>query len=252
MKIKSIIVDDEKIARDVLRNYLGKYCPAVDLIGEAENIREAVPLIKSAQPELVFLDVEMPYGNAFDVLEACPDQRFETIFITAYAEYALRALNQSAAYYILKPIDITELIAAVSKVQDGILRNEEFDRTKVLLQNLKLNPEQQQIILPTMQGFDIIKTSTITKLQANGNFTDVYFVDGSYRMICKFLKHFEETLTVPFVRIHRSYIVNLNFITSYTRSAGGFVTMADGSEIEVSASYKEGLLKALQVRGLGA
>lgn len=245
MKIKSIIVDDESIAREVLDNYLKKYCPAVEVIGLAEHIKEAVPMIKSLQPQLVFLDVEMPFGNAFDILEACGDQQFETIFITAYSEYSLKALNLSAAYYILKPIDILELIAAVNKAQVAILKKEEFNRTQILLQNLKLKPGKQQIILPTMQGFDVIKSADIIKLQANGNFTDVYLVNGTSKMICKFLKHFDELLDAPFVRIHRSSIINTSFIKSYSKSAGGFVTLLDGSEMEVSATYKEDLLKAL-------
>jgi two-component system LytT family response regulator len=244
MKIKAVIVDDELIAREVLENYLTKYCPVVEIIGQAQHIKEAVPMIQSLQPQLVFLDVEMPYGNAFDVLEACQDQQFETIFITAYSEYSLRALNMSAAYYILKPIDITELISAVNKVQLSILKTEDFNRAKILLQNLKLQPEKQQIILPTLQGFDVIKTEHIIKLQANGNFTDVYLADGSCKMICKFLKHFDELLSTPFVRVHRSFIVNTRFIKSYSKSAGGFVTLLDGSEIEVSATHKEQLLKA--------
>lgn len=244
MKIKAVIVDDELIAREVLENYLKKYCPVVEVIGQAQHIKEAVPLIKSLQPQLVFLDVEMPYGNAFDVLEACQGQQFETVFITAYSEYSLRALNMSAAYYILKPIDITELISAVNKVQLSILKSEDINRTSILLQNLKLQPEKQQIILPTLQGFDVIKTENIIKLQANGNFTDVYLADGSCKMICKFLKHFDELLGSPFVRIHRSFIVNTRFIKSYSKSAGGFVTLLDGSEIEVSATHKEQLMKA--------
>lgn len=245
MKIKAVIVDDELIAREVLENYLKKYCPVVEVIGQAQHIKEAVPMIQSLQPQLVFLDVEMPYGNAFDVLEACQEQQFETIFITAYSEYSLRALNMSAAYYILKPIDITELISAVNKVQLSILKTEDFNRTQILLQNLKLQPEKQQIILPTLQGFDVIKTENIIKLQANGNFTDVYLSDGSCKMICKFLKHFDELLSIPFIRIHRSFIVNTRFIKSYSKSAGGFVTLLNGSEIEVSATYKEQLLKAI-------
>ncbi|HEY6503261.1 MAG TPA: LytTR family DNA-binding domain-containing protein [Chitinophagaceae bacterium] len=247
MRIKSIIVDDELIARNVLQNYLEKYCPVVEVIGQAQHIKEAVPMIQSMQPQLVFLDVEMPFGNAFDILEACQDQRFETIFVTAYTEYSLKALNRSAAYYILKPIDITELVAAVNKVQVSILKSEEFNRTQILLQNLKLKPEQQQIILPTLQGFDVIKTSSITKLQAKGNFTEVHFADGSFKLICKFLKHFDELLEDPFIRIHRSFIINLNFIKSYSKGAGGFVTLLDGSEIEVSATYKDQLLKTLGV-----
>jgi two-component system LytT family response regulator len=247
MKIKSIIVDDELIARNVLENYLQKYCPVIEVVGQAQHIKEAVPMIKSLQPQLVFLDVEMPFGNAFDILEACQDQRFETIFVTAYTEYSLKALNRSAAYYILKPIDITELVSAVNKVQVSILKSEEFNRTQILLQNLKLKPEQQQIILPTLQGFDVIKTASITKLQAKGNFTEIYFTDGTFKLICKFLKHFDELLEEPFVRIHRSFIVNLNYIKSYSKSAGGFVTLQDGSEIEVSATYKDQLLRTLGV-----
>lgn len=245
MKIRTIIVDDELIARQVLENYLQKYCPVIELIGQAQHIKEAVPMIKSLKPQLVFLDVEMPYGNAFDILEACSEEKFETIFITAYSEYSLKALNKSASYYILKPIDILELVAAVNKVQETILRSDEFDRNRFLLENIKLKPEKQQIILPTLQGFDVIKTDSIVKLQANGNFTDIYLVDGSRKMICKFLKHFDELLDHPFTRIHRSFIVNTNFIKSYSKSAGGFVTLLDGSEIEVSASYKEHLLKTL-------
>ncbi len=245
MKIKSIIVDDEQIARSVLKNYLEKYCPVVEVTGEAQHIKEAVPMIRLQQPQLVFLDVEMPFGNAFDILEACQDQQFETIFVTAYAEYSLKALNRSAAYYILKPIDITELVTAVNKVQLSMLKSEEFNRTRILLQNLKLKPEQQHIVLPTLQGFDVIKTASITKLQAKGNFTEVYFTDGSFKLICKFLKHFDELLDEPFIRVHRSFIINLNFIKSYSKAAGGFITLLDGSEIEVSATYKEQLLKTL-------
>jgi len=245
MKIKTVIVDDELIARNVLDGYLKKYCPVVDVIGQAQHIKEAVPMIRSLQPQLVFLDVEMPFGNAFDILEECQDQKFETIFVTAYAEYSLKALNRSAAYYILKPIDINELIAAVNKVQDAISKTEEFNRTQILLQNLKLKPEQQQIILPTLQGFDVIKTSSITKLQAKGNFTEVHLTDGSFKLICKFLKHFDDLLEFPFIRIHRSFIVNLNFIKSYSRGAGGYVTLVDGSEIEVSSTYKDQFLKTM-------
>ncbi|MEI9810111.1 MAG: response regulator [Bacteroidota bacterium] len=149
---------------------LKKYCPVVEVVGQAEHIKDAVPMIRSLQPQLVFLDVEMPFGNAFDILEACQDQRFETIFVTAYTEYSLKALNRSAAYYILKPIDITELVTAVNKVQVSILKSDEFDRTKILLQNLKLKPEQQQIILPTLQGFDVIKTASITKTAGQWKF----------------------------------------------------------------------------------
>lgn len=245
MKIQSIIVDDEQIARNVLAGYLQKYCPAVEVLGQAEHIKEAVPMIKELKPHLVFLDVEMPFGNAFDILEACGEQDFQAIFITAFSEYSMKALNKSAAYYILKPIDIAELIAAVNKVQESLQKQEEFNRNRILLNNLKLRPEKQQIVLPTMQGFDVIKTDSITRLQAKGNFTEVYTTDSPMKLICKFLKHFDEMLEEPFIRIHRSSIINLGFVKSYSKGAGGYVTMQDGAEIEVSATYKEQLLKKL-------
>ncbi|MFN8292066.1 MAG: LytTR family DNA-binding domain-containing protein [Chitinophagaceae bacterium] len=249
MKIKAVIVDDELIAREVLQNYLTKYCPVVEVAGQAQDIREAVPLIRSVQPRLVFLDVEMPFGNAFDILEACGDQPFETIFITAFSEYSMKALNRSAAYYILKPIDITELVTAVNKVQESLLKKEELNRNRLILENLKRKPDQQQVVLPTMQGFDVIRTNEITMLQAKGNFTEVRLSNGTHKLICKFLKHFDDLLEHPFVRVHRSFIVNLQYIKSYSKGAGGYLTLHDGSEIEVSASYKEQLLKELGVSG---
>jgi two-component system, LytTR family, response regulator len=136
-KIKSVIVEDESAAREVLRNYLQKYCPQVEVVGEAQNIKEAVPLLHEVKPQLVFLDVEMPFGNAFDVLEACKDLQFETIFVTAFSEYSLKALNQSAAYYLLKPISIEELIVAVNKVQQQIATQDIFNRNKIIIENFR-------------------------------------------------------------------------------------------------------------------
>jgi two-component system LytT family response regulator len=150
-KIKSVIVEDELAAREVLKNYLSKYCPQVEVVGEAQNIKEAVPLLHEIRPQLVFLDVEMPFGNAFDVLEACKDLQFETIFVTAFSEYSLKALNQSAAYYLLKPISIEELIVAVNKVQHQIMNHEIFNRNKIIVENFhESKPEKQQVILPTL------------------------------------------------------------------------------------------------------
>ncbi|MDF2831421.1 LytR/AlgR family response regulator transcription factor [Chryseobacterium indoltheticum] len=241
MKIKSVIVDDEKIAREVLSNYLTKYCPQIEILGEAENIKDAVPLIAEMQPQLVFLDVEMPFGNAFDVLEATKEFSYETIFITAFSQYSLQALNKSASYYILKPIDIQELILAVNKVAESIEKKDELNRNKILLENLKLKPEKQQLILPTLQGFDVVKTEDIIRLQADGNFTQVYLTDNTKKMVCRFLKHFDDLLESPFVRVHRSHIINTNFVKSYHKS--GTATLSDNSEIEVSGSFKEQFLK---------
>jgi len=241
-KIKSVIVEDEAAAREVLRNYLTKYCPQVEIVGEAQNSREAVPLLHELQPQLVFLDVEMPFGNAFDVLEACSTLNFETIFVTAFSDYSLKALNRSAAYYLLKPISIEELIVAVNKVQQQVINKELFNRNKIIVENFREpKAEKQQVILPTMEGFEVVKMEDIVRLKGNGNFTDLYLVDGTKKMACRFLKHFSEMLPLPFIRVHKSHIVNLRFVKLYNK--GGYITLIDGAEVEISPTYKEDFLK---------
>lgn len=241
-KIRSVIVEDETAAREVLRSYLTKYCPQVEIVGEAQNSREAIPLLHELQPQLVFLDVEMPFGNAFDVLEACSSLTFETIFVTAFSEYSLKALNRSAAYYLLKPISIEELIAAVNKVQQQVMNKELFNRNKVIVENFREpKQEKQQVILPTMEGFEIVKMEEIIRLKGNGNFTDLYLTNGNKKMACRFLKHFTEMLPLPFLRVHKSHIVNLNFVKLYNK--GGYITLEDGAEVEISPTYKEDFLK---------
>jgi two-component system LytT family response regulator len=241
-KIKSVIVEDEATAREVLKTFLSKYCPQVEIIGEAQNIKEAVPLLHDLQPQLVFLDVEMPFGNAFDVLEACKDLSFETIFVTAFSEYSLKALNQSAAYYLLKPISIEELVTAVSKVHLQILNQETFNRNKIIVENFhETKPGKQQVILPTLEGFEVVKMEDIVRLRGNGNFTDLHLANESKKMVCRFLKHFTEILPFPFIRVHKSHIINVHFVKAYNK--GGYVTLYDNTEIEVSATYKEAFLK---------
>jgi two-component system LytT family response regulator len=241
-KIRSVIVEDETAAREVLRSYLTKYCPQIEIVGEAQNSREAAPLLHELEPQLVFLDVEMPFGNAFDVLEACGDLNFETIFVTAFSEYSLKALNRSAAYYLLKPISIEELIVAVNKVQQQVMNKELFNRNKVIVENFREpKPEKQQVILPTMEGFEIVKMDEIVRLKGNGNFTDLYLTNGNKKMACRFLKHFSEMLPLPFLRVHKSHIVNLNFVKLYNK--GGYITLEDGAEVEISPTYKEDFLK---------
>lgn len=243
MQIRSIIVEDEANARAVLAGYLKKYCPQVELVGEAQHIREAVPLIETLQPQLVFLDVEMPYGNAFDVLEATQHIPFETIFVTAFSEYALRALNMSAAYYLLKPISIEELIVAVNRVEEHLLSAETFNKNKIIVENFKTRqPEKQQLILPTMEGFDVVKIDQIVRLKGNGNFTDLYLSDGSKKMVCRFLKHFADLLPHAFLRVHKTHIINIDFVKSYHKGMGGYVVMQDGAEVEISPMYKEAFM----------
>lgn len=244
MKIKSVIVEDETSAREALKAYLTKYCPQIEVVGEAHDARQAVPVLHELKPQLVFLDVELPFGNAFDVLDACKDLYFETIFVTAFSEYSLRALNQSAAYYLLKPVSIEELIIAVDKVQQHVINKEIFDRNSVAVTNYREQQvEKRQIILPTVEGFEVIKMEDIIRLQGNGNFTDIYLTNGIKKMACRFLKHYAEILPYPFVRVHKSHIINIHCVKSYHKSLGGYVILNDKTEIDISANYKEEFLK---------
>jgi two-component system LytT family response regulator len=244
MKIQSVIVEDESSAREALKSYLAKYCPQIEVIGEASNAKEAILGLHEWKPQLIFLDVEMPFGNAFDVLDNCKDIYFETIFVTAYSEYSLRALNQSASYYLLKPINIEELIIAVNKIQTHILNQEIINRNQILLENFRESrPEKRQVILPTLEGFEVVKMENIIRLQGNGNFTDIYLRDKTKKMVCRFLKHFEEILPPPFIRVHKSHIINVDYVKSYHKNSGGYVLLEDGNEIEVSPAYKENFLR---------
>ena len=245
-KIRTVIVEDEMSAREVLKNYVTKYCPQLEIVGEAYDCKSAVEVLHKLQPQLVFLDVEMPYGNAFDVLEGCKDLYFETIFATAFSEYSLRALNQSAAYYLLKPISIEELIQAVNKVQQHIINNEIFNRNRIMVENFR-EPrlECQRVILPTLEGFEVERIEDIQRLQGNGNFTDVYFRNKikPKKMVCRLLKYFDEILPHPFMRVHKSHIINTTSIKSYLKNSGGIIVLEDDTEIEISPAYKEAFLK---------
>lgn len=243
-KITAIIVEDEDAALKALERYIQKFCPQIQLIGAAHNCNEAIEVIHTCKPQLVFLDVEMPFGNAFDVLDGCKDISFETIFVTAFSEYSLRALNQSASYYLLKPVSIEELIIAVNKVQQQLHQKQFINRNQILVDNSKeARPEKQQIILPTLDGFDVVKMEEIVRLKGNGNFTDVFLQDGSKKMVCRFLKHFTEMLPYPFIRIHKSHVINIHFVKSYHKGAGGYVMLNDGAEVEVSVGYKDAFLE---------
>lgn len=240
-KIRTIIVEDELAARKALSSYIQKYCPQLEIVGMAENGKDGIELIKTANPQLVFLDVEMPFANAFDVLEACGEVNFQTIFVTAFTEYAIKALNMSAAYYLLKPIDIEELILAVTKVAESIQKEQYFNHNQMVVHNLQ-HQSEQQLVMPTLDGFDVIPVKDVVRLKGNGNFTNIYTTNQKEFMVCRFLKHFESILPSNFLRIHKSHIVNTHFIKSYKRGAGGYLTLLDGSELEVSTSYKDILM----------
>lgn len=244
--MKAVIIDDEKDSRQILANYLTKYCPDVTVCGFGESVATGLDAIKQHNPDIVFLDIEMPYGNGFDLLEKADDHSFETVFVTAFGNYAIQALNQSAAYYLLKPIDIDELVKAVEKIKKERSDLSYTQHARVLLDNMRSNG-QQKIMLPTLEGFEIVPISKILYCEAADNFTKFYFDEGQPLMICRTLKYFEDVLQPHgFLRIHRSYMINPSFVIRYSKGKGGYVTMKNNQELEVSANKKQEFLSLFE------
>lgn len=239
MKLKAILVEDEANSREILRNYISKYCPDVNLLGEAATIKDGLKLINDLEPDLIFLDVEMPFGNAFDLLEQVQNRTFETIFVTAYNHYAMDALNNHAAYYLMKPINIDELIKGVAHVLDIKKRENEIEG-KILTSNF--STVEGKITIPQQDGFQVLEVADIHYCKADDNYTEIYLKEKRI-VVSKTLKYFEEALAnFPFVRIHKSYLVNLNSIVKYKKGKGGSVVLSIGKELAVSATKKANLL----------
>ena len=249
-KLRVLIVDDEQDSRDTLENYLLKYGGEIEIVDKCENIQLAKAVIDKEALDLVFLDVEMPYGNGFDLLDSLNKMDFEIIFVTAFSHYAIKALNLSASYYLLKPVDIDELEDAVNKVRKNKLSLDNQLHTKVLIENLsQANKQNQRVILPLLDGFEVIKIGEIIYCQAEDNFTRFHLSNGKEMLICRTLKHYQEALEeCGFSRIHRSYLINLDFVTKYNKGKGGFVTLNTGVELEVSATRKEAFLSVFGLK----
>jgi two-component system LytT family response regulator len=245
MILNAVIVDDEVASQETLTNYLKKYCPVVRVAGIANSVESGLETIRKHKPDVVFLDIEMPYGNAFDLLERLEEVDFEIVFVTAFSNYAIKALNLSASYYILKPIDIDELVNAVDRIVAAKENDKASVRSKILIENIQAEKKQnQKIILPLIDGFDVVKIKDIVRCQANDNFTDFYYTENPKKqMICRTLKYFDELLSdYDFVRVHKSHLVNFHHITKYIRGKGGQVVLANGDEVAVSETRKKELL----------
>ena len=252
MKITSIIVDDEPGARKTLMALLENYCPEIEVVEAVENVESGLRSIRKNQPDLVFLDIEMPGANGFQLLEQSSDKQFHVIFTTAYDEYALKAIRYSTLDYLLKPIDVIELQEAVEKVkslQPGKLMQEHLN---ILRENLSNNTRlQQKLILPTQEGFHVTKLSNIIRCAGERNYTQFHFADGKRIMVSKTLKNYEELLPEgDFFRIHKSHIINLHEVIRYTRGSTGVVTLSDGSEIDISRGKRDEFLRRMSAIGL--
>ncbi|NOT90370.1 LytR/AlgR family response regulator transcription factor [Ferruginibacter sp.] len=244
--INAIIIDDEAKGRLALREKLLSYCPQIKVLAEATNGQEAITLIQHHKPQLIFLDIEMPRMNGFEMLNELPEKNFHIIFTTAYDQYAIKAIKYAAFDYLLKPIDIEELRAAVTKI-DANENNQTKKQVELLQQNMQ-QPKKQlsKLAIPTLDGLLFYDISDIIHLEANSNYTNIYLANKIKITASKTLKEFEELLPDDiFFRTHHSHLINLNYIKRYIKGDGGQIELQNGSYVDVSRRKKDEFLKTI-------
>lgn len=245
----TVIIDDEAHCVQRLRDMLAACCSeSIALIGTFASADEGIRGITELQPQLVFLDVQMPGKSGFDMLKSLQQINFRIIFTTAYEKYALQAFKFSALDYLLKPVDPDELFTAVNKASTANPRADESGKMEVLLHNLlQVHDQSKKISVPTSEGFIFLRMSDIIRCQASINYTTIFLKGKRKLMVAKTLKEFEDMLgQYNFFRVHNSHLVNLICIESYQKGKGGSLVMSDGAEIEVSVRRKDTLLKRLK------
>ena len=246
-KITTVLIDDEQGARESLANLLSKYVDNIEVIGKADSASTGYNMIQELKPNLVFLDVEMPNGNAFDLLEKFETIDFHIIFVTAYDHYAIKAIKYSAIDYLLKPIDLDELRSAVEKYKALSGKSKDInEKIKLLLSNLSNDVGAKKIVVPDNEGLNLIHLQDIVRCESDGDYTNIDLANGKRILSANTLGDYEDLLTNSgFFRIHRSSIINLSHIKKYIRGEGGSVVMSDGSEVEVSRRKKAEFLDKL-------
>ena len=243
-RLRAVIIDDEHHARENLSILISDFAQEIEVIGQADGPSSGEKIINELNPDVVFLDIRMPSGSeGFDLLAALPEKNFQVVFVTAFKDYAIKALNAKALHYILKPIDIEDLRAATEKLLEYRQSFDEDSSNKLAYQNsldnlkteiLKLSSDRK-ITLFHARGFKIVREKEIMYLEADNNLTHLYFKDGTHYLDGKTIKVFEEMLNPDsFIRIHKSHIINLDYLKEYSNSQGNTVLMEDGKNLTVS------------------
>ena len=247
--LKAIIIDDEARSRKALQIALKDYCPAVEIVSIAETPEKGIEAILNCKPDIVFLDVQMPGMSGFDLLSHFPEIDFDIVFITAHDHYAIKAIRFSALDYLLKPIQIDELMAAVKKAEEKKNNRHTNWQYKSLYENVRNGHNASgSIAVPTGDGLLFIKTENIIRCQAEGNYIFIYQTGKEKMLITKTLGDIESMLdTKEFFRVHNSHLVNLVHIKKYIKGDGGYVIMSDNSTVDVSRRKKEEFMQWLNI-----
>jgi two-component system LytT family response regulator len=247
--IRAVIIDDEPQNADMLKKDVTNYCPSVEVISLCHSSKEGLLTIKKEKPDLIFLDIEMPWMNGFEMLELLDEINFSIIFTTAHGQFAAKAFRLSAVDYLLKPIDANDLKEAVKKAELKMTQQQGNIHIENLLRNIRQPSAQQKIALPYKEGYEFVQVSHIIYCQAEGAYTKVFLDNKKHILVSKTLGDIEELLPPDlFIRIHHSTVVNLGFITHLVRSDGGYVKLQTGEQLVVSKSKKEKVMERLGLK----
>lgn len=243
--LRAVLIDDDQSNLSSLSEKLSKHCPQVEIISRCDNARDGIKAIDGLKPQVVFLDVEMPLMNGFLMLQHLNYNNFELIFVIAYDHYAINAIRFSAIDYLVKPVEIDELKAAVSKAEDNQNSRTSNKQLELLMEYLE-KKQPRRITIPTAEGLQFISLEDIVYLEASDNYTNIYLSSKQKFLVSRTLKDFEDLLSSEiFVRIHHSYIINKNYVERYIRGDGGQVVMRNGTFLDVSKRKKSEFLHTI-------
>lgn len=243
--LRAIIIDDEKLSREIICNYLRDYCNDVEIVTTASSVKTAYKAIRKHSPDFIFLDIELADGKGFDLLTMFEKIDFKVIFITAHSEYAVKAFRFSAVDYLLKPIKIEELISAIERVKSLLVAGSGQENLAALIHNLNRKPNvPTTLVVPHMKGFEVLRISEIIMCQADGYCTSFHLSDDRRIISSKNLKYYNDLIDeYDFVRVHHSYIINLSYVSGYSRQ--GEIFLANGLKAALGDSYKANFQKKI-------
>lgn len=243
-KIRTVLVDDEKNSLIIMQRLLEKHTPQVEIVATAQSVAEGIEVINEHKPELVFLDISMPDGDGFEVIEKVDFHGFQVIFSTAYDQYAIRAFEVAALHYILKPVKPEDLVESLERFEAMQEDDDISEKIKVLSNALKETPTR--LILPTSNGMHVIEVKDIVRCESSNNYTTFYLLDKKRIVVSKSIQIYEHLLeSSNFCRIHNKHLVNLKYITKYVKGRGGYVILQDESHVDVSDGRKKNFLDKL-------
>lgn len=243
---KVLIIDDENRTRNLISKMIDSFGFDVETIPEGENVQSGIQAIQKHQPDIVFIDIQMPDGTGFDVIRSIENKTFEVIFITAHEEFAIKAIKFSALDYLLKPVDTLELKSALEKALNTVDEKSEQPQFEALQQNIQPN-EKRRLVLKTQESVHVIELEQIIRCEADRNYTSFFLKDGKKILVSKTLKEYETLLSGHnFLRVQQSHLINISYVDRYDKKNGGAVVMKDGSEVPLSPAKRDVFFKRLE------